>query len=45
MQVKKQQPELGLDARWCKADHLPQTPGPGSIAHELIAAFCRKHGC
>ena len=34
-----------LDARWCKADHLPQTPGPGSIAHELIAAFCRKHGC
>lgn len=34
-----------LDARWCRADALPLTPGPGSIAHELIAAFCRKHGC
>ena len=34
-----------LDARWCRADALPQTPAPGSIAHELIAAFCRRHGC
>ena len=34
-----------LDARWCRANELPLTPGPGSIAHELIAAFCRRHGC
>ena len=34
-----------LDAGWYKSDNLPQTPGPGSIAHELITAFCRKHSC
>ena len=34
-----------LDAGWYRADALPQTPAPGSIAHELIAAFCRRHEC
>lgn len=34
-----------LEARWCRADQLPATPGPGSIAHQLIAAFCRRQGC
>ena len=34
-----------LEARWCAAGDMPPTPAPGSIAHELIAAFCRRFGC
>ena len=33
-----------LEARWCAADDMPPTPAPGSIAHELIAAFRRRCG-
>ena len=32
------------DARWCTVDTMPPTPAPGSIAHELIAAFRRRFG-